>query len=78
MRFLLGEPCGYRKLFNFFWFHPSFLGVSRSLEPVAGQLSNSMATKLTAVEGSMKENISKLLKSKVMQGPRWEMRPNWT
>lgn len=38
--------------------------VSRSLEPVAGQLSNSVATKLTAVEGSMKENISKLLKSK--------------
>lgn len=52
--------------------------VSRSLEPVAGQLSNSVATKLTAVEGSMKENISKLLKSKVMQSPRWEMRPNWT
>lgn len=41
-------------------------GVSRSLEPVAGQLSNSVATKLTAVEGSMKENISKLLKSKVL------------
>ncbi|XP_055993031.1 enhancer of mRNA-decapping protein 4 isoform X3 [Sorex fumeus] len=38
--------------------------VSRSLEPVAGQLSSSVATKLTAVEGSMKENISKLLKSK--------------
>lgn len=78
MRFLLGEPCGYRKLLNFFWLHPSFLGVSRSLEPVAGQLSNSVATKLTAVEGSMKENISKLLKSKVMQGPGWEVRPNWT
>lgn len=44
----------------------SLQGVSRSLEPVAGQLSNSVATKLTAVEGSMKENISKLLKSKVM------------
>lgn len=41
-------------------------GVSRSLEPVAGQLSNSVATKLTAVESSMKENISKLLKSKVL------------
>ncbi|KAM9607423.1 enhancer of mRNA-decapping protein 4 isoform 3-T3 [Trichechus inunguis] len=38
--------------------------VSRSLEPVAGQLSSSVATKLTAVEGTMKENISKLLKSK--------------
>ncbi|KAM5263118.1 enhancer of mRNA-decapping protein 4 isoform 1-T1 [Ctenodactylus gundi] len=38
--------------------------MSRSLEPVASQLSNSVATKLTAVEGSMKENISKLLKSK--------------
>ncbi|XP_064436410.1 enhancer of mRNA-decapping protein 4 isoform X3 [Mirounga angustirostris] len=38
--------------------------VSRSLEPVTGQLSSSVATKLTAVEGSMKESISKLLKSK--------------
>ncbi|XP_055002087.1 enhancer of mRNA-decapping protein 4 isoform X1 [Sorex araneus] len=38
--------------------------VSRSLEPVAGQLSSSVATRLTAVEGSMKESISKLLKSK--------------
>lgn len=37
---------------------------------MAGQLSNSVTTKLTAVEGSMKENISKLLKSKVPQGPR--------
>lgn len=47
---------------------PSFPvpGVSRSLEPVAGQLSSSVATKLTAVESSMKENISKLLKSKVL------------
>lgn len=45
--------------------HPA-PGVSRSLEPVAGQLSNSVATKLTAVEGSMKESISKLLKSKVL------------
>ncbi|KAB0394014.1 hypothetical protein E2I00_011725, partial [Balaenoptera physalus] len=43
---------------------PPYGSVSRSLEPVAGQLSNSVATKLTAVEGSMKENISKLLKSK--------------
>ncbi|XP_075393868.1 enhancer of mRNA-decapping protein 4 isoform X2 [Tenrec ecaudatus] len=38
--------------------------VSRSLEPVASQLSSSVATKLTAVEGTMRENISKLLKSK--------------
>ncbi|XP_060041276.1 enhancer of mRNA-decapping protein 4 isoform X5 [Erinaceus europaeus] len=38
--------------------------VSRSLEPVASQLSSSVTTKLTAVEGSVKENISKLLKSK--------------
>lgn len=51
---------------NSLWLHPLLLGVSRSLEPVAGQLSNSVATKLTAVEGNMKENISKLLKSKVM------------
>lgn len=33
---------------------------------MAGQLSSSVATKLTAVESSMKENISKLLKSKVL------------
>lgn len=49
--------------------HPA-PGVSRSLEPVAGQLNTSVATKLTAVEGSMKENISKLLKSKVLKGQR--------
>lgn len=37
---------------------------------MAGQLNTSVATKLTAVEGSMKENISKLLKSKVLKGQR--------
>lgn len=65
MSLLSSGPGGCRALSNF-RFYPPLLGVSRSLEPVAGQLSNSVATKLTAVEGSMKENMSKLLKSKVM------------
>ncbi|XP_015729133.1 enhancer of mRNA-decapping protein 4 isoform X2 [Coturnix japonica] len=38
--------------------------ISKSLDPVAGQLSNTIATKLTAVEGTLKENITKLVKSK--------------
>ena len=63
----LSSGLGECRAFSNFWFiHLPLLGVSRSLEPVAGQLSNSVATKLTAVEGSMKEHISKLLKSKVM------------
>uniref|UniRef100_A0A8C6Z9J6 Enhancer of mRNA-decapping protein 4 n=1 Tax=Nothoprocta perdicaria TaxID=30464 RepID=A0A8C6Z9J6_NOTPE len=38
--------------------------ISKSMEPIAGQISNTIATKLTAVEGSLKENITKLVKSK--------------
>ncbi|OXB76053.1 UNVERIFIED_CONTAM: hypothetical protein H355_000152 [Colinus virginianus] len=38
--------------------------ISKSMDPVAGQLSNTIATKLTAVEGTLKENITKLVKSK--------------
>ncbi|XP_033898809.3 enhancer of mRNA-decapping protein 4-like isoform X1 [Acipenser ruthenus] len=38
--------------------------VSKSLEPVTGQLSNTIAAKLTAVEGTLKENITKMVKSK--------------
>nr|XP_025969020.1 enhancer of mRNA-decapping protein 4 isoform X4 [Dromaius novaehollandiae] len=38
--------------------------ISKSMEPIAGQLSNTIATKLTAVEGTLKENITKLVKSK--------------
>ncbi|NXC50734.1 EDC4 protein, partial [Penelope pileata] len=38
--------------------------ISKSLDPLAGQLSNTIATKLTAVEGTLKENITKLVKSK--------------
>ncbi|XP_010129669.1 PREDICTED: enhancer of mRNA-decapping protein 4, partial [Buceros rhinoceros silvestris] len=41
--------------------------ISKSLDPVAGQLSNTIAAKLTAltaVEGSLKESITKLVKSK--------------
>uniref|UniRef100_A0A674IIU9 Enhancer of mRNA-decapping protein 4 n=1 Tax=Terrapene triunguis TaxID=2587831 RepID=A0A674IIU9_9SAUR len=35
-----------------------------SLDPVTGQLSNTIAAKLTAVEGTLKENVTKLVKSK--------------
>ncbi|XP_060892264.1 enhancer of mRNA-decapping protein 4 isoform X1 [Labrus mixtus] len=38
--------------------------ISKSLEPVTGQLSNTIAAKLTAVEVSLKENVSKVVKSK--------------
>ncbi|XP_031471045.1 enhancer of mRNA-decapping protein 4 isoform X2 [Phasianus colchicus] len=38
--------------------------ISKSVDPVAGQLSNTIATKLTAIEGTLKENITKLVKSK--------------
>ncbi|KAM7413951.1 hypothetical protein PAMA_018986 [Pampus argenteus] len=38
--------------------------ISKSLEPVTGQLNNTIATKLTAVEVSLKDNVSKVVKSK--------------
>ncbi|KAG5849434.1 hypothetical protein ANANG_G00110350 [Anguilla anguilla] len=38
--------------------------ISKSLEPVTGQLSSTIAAKLTAVEGTLKENVSKVVKSK--------------
>uniref|UniRef100_A0A8D0B2U9 Enhancer of mRNA-decapping protein 4 n=1 Tax=Sander lucioperca TaxID=283035 RepID=A0A8D0B2U9_SANLU len=38
--------------------------ISKSLEPVTGQLSNTIAAKLTAVEVTLKENVSKVVKSK--------------
>ncbi|KAM9623868.1 enhancer of mRNA-decapping protein 4 isoform 2-T2 [Morphnus guianensis] len=38
--------------------------VSKSMDPITGQLSNTIATKLTAVEGTLKESITKLVKSK--------------
>uniref|UniRef100_W5MIA3 Enhancer of mRNA-decapping protein 4 n=1 Tax=Lepisosteus oculatus TaxID=7918 RepID=W5MIA3_LEPOC len=38
--------------------------VSKSLEPVTGQLSNTIAAKLTAVEGILKESVTKMVKSK--------------
>lgn len=46
-------------------------GISKSLDPVAGQLSNTIAAKLTAVEGSLKESITKLVKSKVRRTRLW-------
>ncbi|NXA01397.1 EDC4 protein, partial [Nesospiza acunhae] len=38
--------------------------ISKSMDPAVGQLSNTIATKLAAVEGTLKENITKLVKSK--------------
>ncbi|XP_066493402.1 enhancer of mRNA-decapping protein 4 [Tiliqua scincoides] len=38
--------------------------ISKTLDPVTGQLSNTIATKLTAIEGTLKENVTKLVKSK--------------
>ncbi|XP_034974856.2 enhancer of mRNA-decapping protein 4 isoform X2 [Zootoca vivipara] len=38
--------------------------VSKTLDPITGQLNNTIATKLTAIEGMLKENVTKLVKSK--------------
>ncbi|XP_041077715.1 enhancer of mRNA-decapping protein 4 isoform X2 [Polyodon spathula] len=38
--------------------------ISKSLEPVTGQLSNTIAARLTSVEATLKENITKMVKSK--------------
>ncbi|NWT04329.1 EDC4 protein, partial [Mionectes macconnelli] len=38
--------------------------ISKSMDPTVSQLSNTVAAKLAAVEGSLKENITKLVKSK--------------
>lgn len=48
--------------------HPS-LAISKSLEPVTGQLSNTIAAKLTAVEVTLKDNVSKVVKSKASVWP---------
>ncbi|XP_069596225.1 enhancer of mRNA-decapping protein 4 isoform X2 [Ranitomeya imitator] len=38
--------------------------ISKSLDPVNGQLGSTIGAKLTSVEGSLKENIAKMVKSK--------------
>ncbi|KAL4613659.1 enhancer of mRNA-decapping protein 4-like [Arapaima gigas] len=38
--------------------------ISKSLEPVTGQLSSTIASKLSTVEGALKENVTKIVKSK--------------
>ncbi|XP_075571576.1 enhancer of mRNA-decapping protein 4 isoform X2 [Pelecanus crispus] len=38
--------------------------ISKSMDPIASQLSSTIAAKLTAVEGTLKESITKLVKSK--------------
>lgn len=48
---------------------PSCLAISKSLEPVTGQLSNTIAAKLTAVEVTLKDNVSKVVKSKASGRP---------
>lgn len=39
--------------------------ITKSLEPLTGQMSNVIAAKLTAVEATLKENVTKVVKSKV-------------
>lgn len=38
--------------------------ISKSLEPVTSQMNNTISTKLTAVEVTLKDNVSKVVKSK--------------
>ncbi|XP_048886559.1 enhancer of mRNA-decapping protein 4-like isoform X1 [Brienomyrus brachyistius] len=38
--------------------------ISKSLDPVTGQMNSTIAAKLTAVEGALKENVTKVVKSK--------------
>ncbi|XP_011474645.1 enhancer of mRNA-decapping protein 4 isoform X1 [Oryzias latipes] len=38
--------------------------ISKSLDPVTGQLNNTIAAKLTAVDTTLRENVSKMVKSK--------------
>ncbi|NP_001079552.1 enhancer of mRNA-decapping protein 4 [Xenopus laevis] len=38
--------------------------ISKTLDPVAAQLTSSVAAKVTAVEGVLKENVTKMVKSK--------------
>ncbi|XP_033823629.1 enhancer of mRNA-decapping protein 4 [Periophthalmus magnuspinnatus] len=38
--------------------------ISKSLEPVSGQMNNAIAAKLTAVEVTLKDNVTKVVKSK--------------
>lgn len=44
---------------------PFVAAISKSLEPLTGQMSNVIAAKLTAVEATLKENVTKVVKSKV-------------
>ncbi|XP_063801327.1 enhancer of mRNA-decapping protein 4 isoform X2 [Pseudophryne corroboree] len=38
--------------------------ITKSLEPVTGQLNSTITSKLTSVEGTLKENVTKMVKSK--------------
>lgn len=52
------------------------LAISKSLEPVTGQLSNTIAAKLTAVEVTLKDNVSKVVKSKASGWPCPNLKPH--
>lgn len=39
--------------------------ISKSLDPVTGQLNNTIAAKMTALDATLRENVSKMVKSKV-------------
>uniref|UniRef100_A0A8C8HH28 Enhancer of mRNA-decapping protein 4 n=1 Tax=Oncorhynchus tshawytscha TaxID=74940 RepID=A0A8C8HH28_ONCTS len=43
---------------------PPSQSIIKSLEPVTAQMNNTIAAKLTAVEAALKENVSKVVKSK--------------
>lgn len=45
------------------------LAITKSLEPVVGLLSNTVTAKLTSVEATLKDNVTKVVKSKVSGGP---------
>lgn len=41
--------------------------ITKSLEPVVGLLSNTVTAKLTSVEATLKDNVTKVVKSKVSE-----------
>ena len=56
-------------LLIYFTIFPPSLAISKNLEPVTGQLNNSIAAKLTAVEVTLKDNVTKMVKSKASGRP---------
>ncbi len=54
-----------RFVWSFRWPFFCYAAISKSLDPVTGQMSSTIAAKLTAVEVALKENVTKVVKSKV-------------